>query len=165
MNQEDIQKLGHICFSLKEFCYGLDSLDEASYNSEQGSSKMRFYMNSLYSYAANYFLLNNDVNDPIGGNLYPALKEIGLENNLDDIVNILNTRIDSMEFKEIIRTFRNKAIVHSNYTFDVVDRRIYDEVNLRSEENILKFQELLQNLYDKVKELYIHLYSIFLENE
>ena len=77
---------------------------------------MRFYMNSLYSYIANYFLLDNGVNDPIGGNLYPALEEIGLQDNLNDIITILNTRIDSLEFKEILRTFRNKVIVHYNYS-------------------------------------------------
>jgi len=165
MNSEEIQKLNLICISLKEFCYGLDSLDKSSQNSDQGSPKMRFYMNSLYSYTANYFLLDNGINDPIGGNLYPALEEIDLQDNLDDIINILNTRIDALEFKEILRTFRNKVIVHYNYSFDAVDRYIYNVVNLRTEENILRYQFLLQTLYDKVKELYIRLSYILSECE
>ncbi len=149
MNPDDIEKLKNIYISLKEFCYGLDTLDKISENCDQSSAMMRFYMNSLYSYTANYFLLDNGVNIPIGGNLYPALKDMGLEESLNEIIEILNEEIESMKFKEIIRKFRNKALVHTDYSFNALDEQIYNEINLRSIENAQKYQELLQRLYDK----------------
>jgi len=165
MNPENFEKLGNIVISLKEFCYGLDTLDKISNNCAQSSAIMRFYMSSLYSYTANYFLLNNGTNIPIGGNLYPALKDLELEESLNEIVEILNEEIESMEFKEILRKFRNKVIVHTDYSFDALDEHIYNIVNLRSIENFQKYQELLQKLYDKIKELYVYLGSILLEHD
>ena len=78
--------------SLKEFCYCLDTLNTISNNCEQGCAQMRFYINSLYLYTANYFLLDNDTNIPIGGNLYPALKDLSLEKSLDQIIEILKKK-------------------------------------------------------------------------
>ena len=78
MNKTENEKLGRIWLSLKEFSYCLDTLDTVSVRCDQGCAQMRFYLNSLYSYTANYFLLDNGSNIPIGGNLYPALKELVL---------------------------------------------------------------------------------------
>jgi len=164
MNHKNIEKLSNIVISLKEFCYGLDTLDEISNNCAQSSSMMRFYMSSLYSYTTNYFLLNNGTNIPIGGNLYPALKDLGLEESLNEIVGILNEEIESMELKEIIRKFRNKAIVHTDYSFDALDENIYNKINLKSIENTQKYLELLRKLYDKTKELYVYLCLVLLKH-
>jgi len=163
MHEEQIEKLGHIVFSLKEFCYGLDRLDEISEEVEQGCAQMRFYMNSLYEYTARYFLLNKQEDLPIGGNLYPALKELGLEDYLTPIINTLNKKIGSLDLYTILRTFRNKMITHGNFTFEPLEKKIYEIEDLRKPENYIRFQELLQRLYNQVKELYVNL-SVNLSN-
>ena len=158
------EKLMRICISLKEFSYCLDTLDIVSLSCDQGCAEMRFYLNSLYSYTANYFLLDNGTNNPIGGNLYPVLKELGLEDRLNEVIEILHNKIESMELKEILRKFRNKVIVHTDYSFDSLDEHIYKIVDLTTMENFHKYQELIQKLFDKTKQLYVNLGSILLEN-
>lgn len=162
MEPKQIEKLGIICITLQEFCYALDTLDSISDDCEPGCAKIRFYMNSLYSYVANFFLLDNGSNIPIAGNLYPALKELGLEENLNQVVEILKEKIESLELQEVIRKFRNKVIVHTDYSFNALDDHTYNKVDLRTKDNFLKYQELLQNLYYNIKELYIHLKMILL---
>jgi len=157
MNKEQIEKLQMIVSSLKEFCYGLKRLDEISTISEQGSARMRFYMNGLYEYTAKYYLLYKKEYLPIGGNLYPALKELGLTNYLNSIINTLNEKIGSMDLQTILKTFRNKMIAHGNYTFEMLERKIYEIEDLREPGNFKRFQELLQRLYDQTKQLYIDL--------
>lgn len=156
MNKEQVEKLGFIILSLKEFCYGLDRLDEISDQVEQSSALMRFYMNSLYEYTARYLLLDKQENVPVGGNLYPALKELSLEDHLTPIIDILNERIGNLDLQNILRIFRNKMITHCNFTLEPL-KKIYEIEDLRKPENFIKFQELLQRLYDQIKQLYIEL--------
>jgi len=160
MNEEQIEKLRLIVFSLKEFCYGLDKLDEISEQVEQGSAQMRFYMNSLYEYSARYYLLDKKDCLSIGGNLYPALSKLDLEDYLNPIINTLNEKIGCLDFQTILRTFRNKMITHSEYSFEPIERKIYEIEDLRKSDNYIRFQELLQRLFDQTKELYMKLKSI-----
>ena len=164
MDEEQVEKLGLIVFSLKEFCYGLDKLDEISEQVEQGSAQMRFYMNSLYEYSARYYLLYNKDNLPIEGNLYPTLKELGLEDYLNPIINTLNEKIGSLDLQTILRTFRNKMITHSKFSFEPLEQRIYEIEDLREPNKYIKFQELLQRLYEQTKELYVELATILDQN-
>ena len=160
LNKKQIEKLGLIIFSLKEFCYGLDRLDEISEQVEQGSVRMRFYMSSLYEYSTRYYLLNKSSDLPIGGNLYPVLRELGLEDYLNSIINTLNERIGNLDLQTILRIFRNKMITHSKYCFEPLEQRIYEIEDLREQDKFIRFQELLQKLYDQTKELYTELASI-----
>lgn len=160
MDSEQIKKLNFIVFSLKEFCYGLDKLDEISGQVDQGSAQMRFYMNSLYEYSARYLLIDKKDDLPIGGNLYPALEELGLGESLLPIIDTLNEKIGSLDLQTILRTFRNKMITHSEFSFEPVEKKIYEIEDLRKKNNYIRFQELLQKLYDQVKELYANLLNL-----
>ncbi|MHB8276161.1 MAG: hypothetical protein ACYDIA_00700 [Candidatus Humimicrobiaceae bacterium] len=160
MDEEQIEKLSFIVFSLKEFCYGLDRLDKISDQVEQGSAQMRFYMTSLYEYSARYLLIDKRENLPIGGILYPALEELGLENYLLPIINTLNEKIGSLDLQTILRIFRNKMITHSKFTFEPIEKKIYEIKDLRKQNNYIRFQELLQKLYDQIKELYVNLLNL-----
>lgn len=160
MDTRQIERLNMVVSSLKEFCYGLDRLDEISMVSEQGSAQMRFYMNSLYEYTAKYYLLYKKISLPIGGNLYPALKELGLSNYLNPIISTLNEKIGNLDLQTILKTFRNKMVTHSNYTFEMIEKKIYEIEDLRKSENYGRFQELLQRLYGQTKELYLKLSNL-----
>ena len=98
MNEEQIEKLSLIVVSLKEFSYGFDRLDEIAKHAQQGSAQMRFYLNTLYEYIARYFLLYKKETEPLGGNLYSALKELGLESYLDPIIDTLSQKIGKLDF-------------------------------------------------------------------
>ncbi|GFP32828.1 hypothetical protein HKBW3S42_01135 [Candidatus Hakubella thermalkaliphila] len=163
MDNKQIEKLGLIVASLKEFSYGLDRLDEISLQAEQGSATMRFYLNTLYEYVARYFLLYKDSNTPLGGNLYSALKDLGLEDYLDPIIQTLSQRIGTMDLQTILLTFRNKMITHSEFSFEPLEKTIYSIVDLRQPKNSQKYQQLIQKLFDQVKELYINLATSYPE--
>lgn len=146
--------------SLKEFSYGLDRLDEIAEDVKQGSAQMRFYLNSLYEHIARYFLLNKEEEEPIGGNLYSALKELGLQSYLNPIIDTLTQRIGELDLQTILRTFRNKMITHSKFSFEPFERRIYEIEDLREPKNYMRYQELIQKLFDQVKDLYVNLAMI-----
>ena len=160
MNKEQIEKLSLVVVSLKEFSYGLDRLDKISIYSEQGSAQMRFYLNTLYEYIARYFLLYKKEKEPLGGNLYSALKELELENYLDPIIDTLSQRIGKLDLQTILLTFRNKMITHSKFSFEPIESKIYEVEDLREPKNFIKYQDLIQKLFDQVKELYVNLSMI-----
>ncbi len=160
MNKEQVEKLSLIVMSLKEFSYGLDRLDEISENVQQGSAQMRFYLNTLYEHVARYFLLYKKETDLLGGNLYSALKELGLQRYLNPIIDTLSQKIGELDLQNILLTFRNKMITHSKFSFESIESKIYEIEDLREPENYNRYQELIQKLFDQVKELYVDLAMI-----
>jgi hypothetical protein len=50
--------------------------------------------------------------NPIGGFIYPTLKEIGKAHWLDDTVRILNESIGPASFEDYLRKWRNKLATH-----------------------------------------------------
>ncbi len=162
MNKDQTNRLAFIFTSLKEFSYCLDRLNNVSDTCKPGSAMMRFYLNSIYSYVANYLLLSKKENEVLGGNLYPALKDLGLEHLLDPIIEALKEEIDNIEFREIILKFRNKVFVHTDFTFNQFDKHIYSKIDFTEKKIFDKYQELLQKLCYQIQELYIKIGTILL---
>ena len=160
MNKEQIEKLSLIVMSLKEFSYGLDRLDEIAEQTEQGSAQMRFYLNTLYEQIARYFLLYKKETEPLGGNLYSALKGLGLESHLNPIIDTVSQKIGELDLQTILLTFRNKMITHSKFSFEPIESKIYKIEDLREPENYKRYQKLIQKLFDQVKQLYVDLAMI-----
>lgn len=89
---------------------------------EDGSAAKAFYLASLYNYISVFYLLDKQPSDPHGGTLYKALRPHGLDGHLAPIAAILQRPVGTTTFGEIIRIFRNKAIVHTTYSDADLDR-------------------------------------------
>ena len=59
------------------------------------------------------FLVDKDDN-PLGGFIYPTLKEAGKVHWLDEIIRILNEPVGLVSFQDYLRKWRNKLATHGD---------------------------------------------------
>ena len=123
------ETLVFLVHAVKQFCFGFETLNETADDLEDGSAAKAFYMAAIYNYIAVFYLLDKG-GDPIGGTFYKTLKLHGLEDVLDPIQSIVETPMGSTTFGELVRGFRNKIIVHTNYRDSDLDR-LYAAVNMK----------------------------------
>lgn len=137
--------------TLKQILYGFDRLDAIADHLVAGSAAMSFYLGSIYNYVALLFLLDKN-GASMGGSVYRTLRPFELEHLLDSMQSTLETRIGSIAFGEAIRIFRNNAIVHSTHSDADLDR-VYSSVDMSVLENQLRWQELMHQLRDDIRQL------------
>ena len=142
-----------VVHTLKQILYGFDQLDALGPDVDHGSPIKAFYLNSIYNYVALLFLLDGK-GKLMAGSVYPALERHGLADLLYPVKAVLDEPLGGTTFGEAIRVFRNKAIVHSTHS-DADLERIYEAVNMSRPENQMRWQELLERLYDAIKGLAI----------
>jgi hypothetical protein len=132
--------------SIKQFCFGFERLDEVARSCEPGSPAIAFYMSAIYQHIAVFYLLDKSQQDAMGGTFYKALKQIGHEQLLESIQDVLNSPIGSTTFGEVVRIFRNKGIVHANF-WDVDLDCLYKSANMEDPCVAGKFQDALFDVY------------------
>jgi hypothetical protein len=143
--------------SLKEFSYGLARLNEVAKGAPAGTAIIRFYMNSLYQYASNYFLVGG------GNKLAHALQQLGSADLLEPIDRVLAMPLGDTTFGEIVRTFRDKFLTHSTFTFAPFEDRVLPKFDFNDSVNADRFNDLLEELYDAIENLYVQLAARFSE--
>lgn len=150
------QTLVFLIHAVKQFLFGFEQLNEASDDMDDGSAAKAFYMASLYNYISVFYLLDKQPSDPCGGTVYKALKPYGLEALLAPIGDVLQRPIGRITFGEIVRIFRNKAIVHTTYSDADLDR-VYEAVNMEDPAVCAAFQNALWDIYYVTKLLPLNL--------
>lgn len=138
-------------FSLKEFSYGCERGDALSQEVPAGSASLRFYMNALYQYCANYFL--------VGGSrkLRDVLKDLGSGDLLAPIDTVLETALGTTTFGDILKAFRDKFLVHQSFTFAPIEEAVHRRFDILAPGNAERFQRLVNDLYARTQELYLQL--------
>jgi hypothetical protein len=152
------QTLVFLIHAIKQFLYGFEQLNEIADELEDGCAAKAFYMNSFYNYIAVFFLLDkrNNESDELGGTIYRVLKPHGLEAHLSPIAEVLRSPIGSTTFGEIVRVFRNKAIVHTSYV-DTDLERIYSHADMTDSNVANAFHDALWQVYFETKLLPLNL--------
>ena len=103
----DMTQLGTAFIYLQEYQYGYyQLLAGESAHLLPNSTPQRFYFNALHVYVAAWFLTQ-------GGFLRGALDGHGLEAHIAKIDACLERPVGKTTVGEIIRTFRNKYVVHN----------------------------------------------------
>jgi hypothetical protein len=146
MSEQAKETVVFLVHSIKQFCFGFERLDEVARSCEPGSPAIAFYMSAIYQHIAVFYLLDKGQQDAMGGTFYKALKQIGHERLLEPARQVLDTPLGSTTFGELIRVFRNKAIVHTSYRDSDLDR-LYKAVNMEDPQVASKFQETLLDVY------------------
>ena len=137
--------------AIKQFCFGFDLMNELSESFEDGSAGKAFYLTAIYQYLAIFYLIDRGSN-PMGGMFYPALKGHNLEYLLDPIQQLLDSKLGNTTFGEVLRIYRNYAIVHTTYNISDLDR-IYREVDMQSPDVQENWQNLLLQLFLETRTL------------
>ena len=154
---DDLQRtLVFLIHSVKQFLFGFEKLIEAADECEDGSAAKAFYMTSFYNYVSVFYLLDKKAGDLHGGTIYKALHPHGLDGHLTPITNILTRPIGSTTFGEIVRTVRNKMIVHTTYSDSDLDR-IYSAADMAHPTIAQSFHECLWDLYHETRLLPVRL--------
>jgi len=142
--------------AVKQFCFGFETLNRTADDFADGSAAKAFYMTAIYNHVTVFYLLDKKSREPMGGAFYKALKPLGMADALDPIRAIIETNIGSTTFGEIVRVFRNKVIVHTNYRDDDLER-IYAAADMEDPQVAEHFHSLLWDLYAETKLLPVEL--------
>ncbi len=118
-----------------------------------GSEGKAFFFSAIYQHLATFYLLDQN-GKPMGGAFYPALAAHGLENLLNPIRDVLESPLGSLTFGEVVRVFRNKALVHPSFSDADLDR-IYKKVDMLKPEIQQEWEELLLRIYSETRNLAI----------
>ena len=157
LNRTDRERVQLMVVSLKEFSFGFDMADRLSTEVEQGSAAMRFYMNSLYQYCCNYYLVGG------ANKLRNVLKDIGSGDLLEPVETLLARPLGETTFGEILRTFRDKFLTHQTFTFRPIQTNIYRKYDMLNSDNATVFQMMANDLFFITKQLYFALNARFPE--
>jgi hypothetical protein len=151
LSQREKEQIQLMLFSLKEFSYGFEKGDVVASEVPAGSAILRFYMNALYQYCANYYL--------VGGahKLKNILQEMGSGNLLEHINAILNKKLGETTFGQILKSYRDKFLVHQSFTWSSVEDKIHKKFNILEPSNAEVFQKLVNDLYAETQKLYLAL--------
>lgn len=140
-----------VVHAVKQFSFGFEQLNGIADDYADGTPPKAFYLSALYNYVAVFYLLDKK-DKPMGGALYPALKQHGFEHLLDPIQAILAEPIGTTTFGEFVRVVRNKAIVHLTYRDADLDA-LYQKVDMQDAANQARSQQLLAALHAETREL------------
>lgn len=141
--------------SLQEFSFGYEAADHFSTVAADGSAAMRFYMNSLYQYCCNYYLVGG------ANKLRNILQDVGSGDLLESLEILLATPLGETTFREILRTFRDKFLTHQTFTIGPIKDKIYGKFDLRDPANGQIFSHLVKDLFFQTQRLYFDLASRF----
>ena len=152
LSPKEQERVGHIYAALKEFSYGCHRMEEVVEEAKQASAMYRFYMNALYSYLAKFFLVS-------GHNLTTALRSLGVGDLAEPVETVLNTPLGSTNLRTVLSVYRNKFLAHPQFSFDPVEKAVYDKFDLNMEEN----QKLYEAAMNEAMQETIYLYLRFVE--
>ncbi len=130
-----------VVHAIKQLTYGFERLDKVADSVADGSAMKAFYMNAIYNHVAAFYLIDKK-DKPMGGAFYPALLKLGLEDLLKPVEDALARPLGSTTVGEVVRVFRNKAVVHPSFQDADLDR-IYAAVDMERPENQSCLQDAL----------------------
>lgn len=157
LSRSDRKRVQLMIVSLMEFSFGFDTGERMSTEVEQGSAAMRFYMNSLYQYSCNYYLVGG------ANKLRNILKEIGSGDLLEPVETLLATPLDETTFGEILRTYRDKFLTHQTFTLGPIQSGVYRKYNMLEPDKAKLFQMMANDLFFLTKQLFLNLNARFPE--
>jgi hypothetical protein len=141
--------------AIKRMLYAFQRVEDVTLVADQGSPAVAFYLDGIYSYVAAFFLLDNGKRGR-QGSFQAALEPFGLTSLLDPAHKILEEPFGNKTFGEVIRSFRNKVLVHSGYQ-DADIERAYAQTNMLDAEVQADFQRRLELLRDACARLALDL--------
>ncbi len=142
-------------FSLKEFSYGYERADQVAGEFPAGAPILRFYMNSLYQYCANYYLVGG------GNKLITILESMGSGDLLSEIRRLLGTQLGGLTLGEVLRLWRDKWLVHPNFKIKTVERHILAKFDPSLPDEGERLQALVNDLFAATQVLYVRLADRF----
>ena len=89
-------------------------------------------------------------------NIRKILEKHNLPHLLKPIDGILNTKLESTTFGEILKRFRNKFLTHELFQVSPLDD-IYKEFDMRRKDNWIVYHLLEQDLFDETVKLFYDL--------
>ncbi len=135
--------------AIKQFCFGFEKMDELADDYADGSAGKAFFLSAIYQHLAVFFLIDRG-SKPMGGAFYRALSAHGLEHLLQPVREVMDSPLGKTTFGEVVRVFRNKALVHPSYSDSDLDR-IYRDVDMSQADLQRVWQELLVRAYAETK--------------
>ena len=149
LSSSEKERVKLIILSLKEFSYGVDRTAEVAEQVKPGAAKLNFYMSALYQLFANYFL--------VGGpnKLSNTLKTLGCEDLMEPIQELLQIEMGNTTVCEIMRTWRDKGLVHQTFTFKPIHKGVYSKVDLVDPGQGELYSSIVTELFLRTKKLYV----------
>jgi hypothetical protein len=160
---ETIQLAG-IERALHEMAYGFEMVEKSAEEGWGGSSRTRFYLNSLYHYIGSMFLIDTSKKSHrglhMGGTVVRALHPLGLSDMLAPVNAILSRPFgDKLSFGEAILMQRHSYLVHGTFSPENVEYLVSD-THMRNPVQLLVFRENMWDLFYSTVLLRLRLLAI-----
>ena len=155
----DYQKnrLAGLIMMLEEFAYGFDQSGLTMIVSNEMSAAGRFYSNSLHQYFSNIFLVQGSQRTS------ELLKEIECEDLVESIEVILSYKVGAHTLRYVLRAFRDKHLVHTNFDFDQLAQHLGSGADLSDAFLQQSLSIWIFDLFSRTRDLYESLSGRFPE--
>lgn len=154
MADDDNKELGLMFHSMFGFVYGYHGLLYQSETDGTNSPEQSFFLNALRVMCVSYFKRTGGSTSDV--NVRHVLQKHGLLNLMEPIDGILETELGTTNFMAILTWFRNKFLTHELFQLRPLER-IYNEFDIRREENWIVYHDLERNLFNETEKLFYEL--------
>lgn len=151
IEERERKQIREMLSSLKKFSHEFDRLDKIAHRIEGGSKKQRFYLNALFQHRADYIMVQG------ANRLRDSLKRLECEDLLEEVEVLLATSLGDTTFETVIRTLREKLLVHQSSDFDDLQRDLVAQFDFTKPENEERISGLVYDLFDQTQVLYARL--------
>ena len=158
-NLTNIQKeqVEMLLSSLKEFSYGFERADLITDQCKPASATIRFYMNSLFQYCANYYLGDG------GNKLKSILMELDCGDLFKPIEGLLSSHLGKTRFGEILKNFRDKMLTQPNFLIPTVEEQLFKKFDILKSSNGILFGGMINELFYQTQVLFLNISGRFPE--
>ena len=150
--------------ALHEMSYAFEMVEKSAEEGWGGSSKTRFYLNSLYHYISSLFLIDTSKKThrglPMGGTIIRALHPLRLSKILEPVNVVLKRTFgEKFTFGEAILMQRHSFLVHGTFSPENVECLVSD-TQMRDLSQQLVFREHMWDLFYHVVLLRLRVLSV-----
>lgn len=165
----EILQLVGIERALHEMSYGFEMVEKSADEGWGGSSRTRFYLNSLYHYISSLFLIDTSKNThrglPMGGTIIKAMNPLGLFQILEPVHGVLQRSLGGkLKFGEAILMQRHSYLVHGDFSPERVEYLVSD-TQMRDPTQQFIFREHMWDLFYNIVLFRLRILSILTEME
>lgn len=151
--------------ALHELCYAFEMVEISAEEGWGGSSRTRFYLNSIYHYVSSLFLIDTSRKShrdlPMGGTIVRALHPLAIDRILTPVKAVLQMRFGTnISFGDAILRQRHSYLVHGTFSPGNVEYLV-SETRMRDLTQQLLFRDYFWDLFYQIVLLRLRILAIF----
>lgn len=150
--------------ALHELSYAFEMVEKSAEEGWGGSSRTRFYLNSIYHYVSALLLIDTSKKThlglPMGGTIIRALHPLGIDKILKPVKAVLDRPLSTnFDFGEAILKRRHSYLVHGTFSPEEIEYLVSD-TQMRDLDQQKLFRDYSWDLFYQIVLLRLHVLSM-----